>query len=118
MFYKYKTDGKSPEETNELTNSLADTLQDNVPETTEGSEPDCQSLSESKCVFIPQYSSEEVDQELCAIMESMTILGPDSVTEAEDLCFVCREIVSVGPAPIRNGMEWPPIQAPVLYKSK
>jgi hypothetical protein len=76
---------------------------------TSGIEP----YSESQFVFQPDYSNEEVDDELQRLLKQMSAM---TVQEGEGLCYVCRHVLCVGPAPVLPNQSWPPSNARIVYK--
>lgn len=62
------------------------------------------------------FSLEEVDFELSMVLEEMN-LGRDESFEVkeESICYICKRILSIGPALISNNSMWPPGEAEITY---
>lgn len=67
-------------------------------------------------IFNPESIHNEVDAELMKMMSNLSFLPPfDKDEKSLDLCYVCKQVQSVGPYPIIAGKEWPPEDAEFQY---
>jgi hypothetical protein len=39
-----------------------------------------------------------------------------TVQEGDGLCYVCKRVLAIGPAPILANQSWPPVDANIVYK--